>query len=466
MTKNEYKIFSEMVLQKLGIRLRQQEYARTARIVSERVVKLGNQLIGTYIRFLDTPGSADEWDILIDFLTIPETYFFRDQNQCMAFEKFIIPHILNQKNRIRIWSAGCSTGEEPYTLAIILSETVKNLKYRDVQIIGTDINPRCLKKAKKGIYERHSFRGVRSDIIEKYFIKKSGRMKIDNSIRKMVEFKKFNIKLDKGEFFPLVYNNFDVIFCRNVLIYFEKPAINNITAGFSTSLNDSGYLVLGHSETGHISNRDLRRIRANNAFIFGKNEKIETEKNIYKVAGDSPEKAPFLKNKKTEETKNNDHYNKALLHYFKEEYESAGVEIESIEKKNSAGVKELLLKSLVQVNSGELEKAAVTAEKIKDINEFLPAPYYVLGFIHENRKKYHLAIADYERALFLEPNFFLSYFRLGSLYMKERKKKESVRAFKNALKTIKAEDEEKVKLLSGGFLKKSLEQICRKGIHE
>ncbi len=214
--------------------------------VLNRVKKLGKSSVEDYYFFLKnhTEGKK-ELQILIDELVIKETYFFREISQFEYIIKKLIPEI-KEKEKIKIWSAGCSTGEEPYTLVILLNEN--GLYYDDIPIliIGTDISETAIKKAKKGVYSKESFRNIPPEILKKYFIKTSNNSyQLINEIKNKVEFDCINL-LDKSKMEKMI--NFDIVICRNVLIYFDIETKKRVLDYFYSSISDGGYLFIGQSE--------------------------------------------------------------------------------------------------------------------------------------------------------------------------------------------------------------------------
>lgn len=201
-----------------------------------------------YYRFLLYDKKKDE-EIkeAIDLLTVNETYFFREQNQLKAFGEEILPELMEinkEKKRLRIWSAGCSTGEEPYTIAILILE--QGIDGWDIEILGSDINQRALSNARKGMYRRHSFRTTDDYYIKKYFKEEGDFFVISERVKSIVSFSYLNL-LD-----PLkvkIVAPMDVIFCRNVLIYFDYEARKRVVNNFYDRLVEGGYLLLGHAES-------------------------------------------------------------------------------------------------------------------------------------------------------------------------------------------------------------------------
>ncbi len=217
--------------------------------LENRIEALGGMPSEEYIHFLLYDQDKDrEWDRLIDLLTTNETYFMREERQLRCFQKDIVPMLLRQRpgGKIRIWSAGCSTGEEPYSIVILLGES--GLLQKDlVEVMATDINTRVLSRAREGVYTESSFRAVDDAFKKRWFTPEpDGRYRIRDEIRRRVTFSRFNLfDLDRYSLF----SPFDVIFCRNVIIYFDIEAKVKVMERFWDKMREGGFLLLGHSES-------------------------------------------------------------------------------------------------------------------------------------------------------------------------------------------------------------------------
>lgn len=217
--------------------------------LTRRLINLHLDDFRDYYRFiLYDKNSEVELSEIIDILTVNETYFFREHNQLTAFSEEILDE-LKEKNKdmkmLRIWSAGCSTGEEPYTLAMLLNERT-DFDNWDIEIHGSDINQRVLQAARKGIYRKNSFRTTEPHVIKKYFREEDDSYRILDSVKKNVTFSYLNL-LDPFKIKFL--GRMDIIFCRNVLIYFDNISRKKVIENFYERLTDGGYLLLGHAES-------------------------------------------------------------------------------------------------------------------------------------------------------------------------------------------------------------------------
>jgi chemotaxis protein methyltransferase CheR len=191
----------------------------------------------------------EELQTIIDILTVNETYFFRGNTQVEAFRNEILPELKESKRdekRIDIWSAGCSTGEEPYTIAMCLLEDMDLVSW-DINIIGSDISQRVLSAARKGIYRENSFRCTDEYFIKTYFEKnKNGEYQIRDKVKHLVNFSFLNL-VDSHK--VKLIGPVDIIFCRNVLMYFKTDSRRIVAENLFNVLKAGGYLFIGHSES-------------------------------------------------------------------------------------------------------------------------------------------------------------------------------------------------------------------------
>jgi len=195
--------------------------------------------------YLDSIKSCkEELKHFLDSITTNLTRFFRNQAHFDALEKFVIPEVMNIKKipgTIRLWSAGCSTGEEPYTIAMLLSEILpKNWNF---DILASDISLKCLMTAKEGFYAESRIVGIPDNYLAKYFTKVDGGYKINPDIQSKIRFDYHNLKNESG------IRNFDIVFCRNVIIYFDEAAQTAVMGRFWDSMAPKSFMFIGHSES-------------------------------------------------------------------------------------------------------------------------------------------------------------------------------------------------------------------------
>ena len=217
--------------------------------LSPRARELNFDSFQKYFYFLQYDPRADtEFDQIYDLVTTNETYFFREPAQLAAFTEEIVPDILTRKpvKKIRIWSAGCSSGEEPYSIAMLLREAGWYEKAA-FEIFASDINQAVLAKARRGQYRENAFRATEPSLRERYFTREADNSwRISDEIRNRISFGRLNL-YDESRVSLL--GHLDVVFCRNVIIYFDDASKRIVVSNFYNRLAEGGYLLLGHSES-------------------------------------------------------------------------------------------------------------------------------------------------------------------------------------------------------------------------
>ncbi len=251
MTKREFDKFRELIYDHLGISLSDQKVSLLQSRLGKVAKKKGmNSYKELYNYFNENRGTASDVE-LEDAITTNVTSFFRESNQWVYLKKYFKDYLADKRDRrLRIWSAACSSGEEPYSIAIFLHENLQNFAAWDIKILATDISDDILKKAIRGIYTEKEIEGVPKHILNRYFkkIKTSGldTYAIDQKLKNMITFRKFNLVYGNYGMFK---NPIDIIFCRNVMIYFDKDVQAKINMHLSNLLCSDGLLLIGHSES-------------------------------------------------------------------------------------------------------------------------------------------------------------------------------------------------------------------------
>lgn len=226
----------------LGEHKREMVYSRLARRIRDR----GLTSFKAYLVYLQN-NKSQEFDAFINAITTNLTSFFREMHHFEFIKERLVPHLLltnNHSKRVRIWSAGCSTGEEPYSLAITLQGLFPS--NWDIKILATDLDSNVLAKAQRGVYTAANINGVDNELLKNYFLKsKDGQSyKVKPILQQVISFKRLNLLQD----WPMK-GPFDLILCRNVVIYFDKDTKDKLFNRYADMLSDKGYLFLGHSET-------------------------------------------------------------------------------------------------------------------------------------------------------------------------------------------------------------------------
>lgn len=247
---SDFEKISRLVYEQSGIYLHEGKKELVKARLSKRLRAGGYKSFAQYYNHVVTQEGTDELISMIDSISTNLTFFFREEAH-FARLTHIIHSLLKKPERsrteFRIWSAGCSTGEEPYSLAMTFLEAVKNHPLR-ADILATDISTRVLNTAQTGIYPEEKIKGVAQPILKKYFQrgtgKSTGYVRVKNQLKQMITFRRFNL-MDQFR----CNTEFDIIFCRNVMIYFDKKTQNVLVNKFYDALRSGGYFFVGHSES-------------------------------------------------------------------------------------------------------------------------------------------------------------------------------------------------------------------------
>lgn len=259
MTDDEFKIFRDLVHKECGIYLNDSKKDFLRVRLEKGMNQAGKGSFYQYYRHI-TQESKDELLRFLDSVTINETYFFRNMPQFDLLREKVLPELIDQKRRLRdyrlsIWSAGCSSGEEPYSIAVELSEALPDAGLWSLKITASDISFRCLELAAAGRYHREKLAEVPVKYLSKWFKQDGDYFEVKDGIKKHVVFDYHNLRHENG------MKDFDIVFCRNVMIYFNEEQQKSLVRRFAGALNKGGFLFLGHAES-------LQGITTNSEFRF------------------------------------------------------------------------------------------------------------------------------------------------------------------------------------------------------
>ena len=243
----QYRVLCDLVREHSGLNFGEDSRFVVEKRVARRMAAVEAPSASAYVYELRRGGASDELTALVDELTTNETYFFREVGQLRALVDEIIPEMRMRRNGrpVSVWSAGCASGEEPYTIAMMALEAGL-VPGRDLHIYASDIAPSVLKRARRGVYRPASFRETPEPLQQKYFVEKDGVRRLRDDIKSHVDFIHLNL-LDTER--VALLGRMDVVICRNVIIYFDGDTKKRVIDLFYDRLHPGGYLLLGHSES-------------------------------------------------------------------------------------------------------------------------------------------------------------------------------------------------------------------------
>jgi len=444
--------------------------------------------------FISSPLTIEYLEVLAGSFTTGETYFFREASSFVTLEREVLPDLIHrhrEDRRIRIWSAGCATGEEPYSIAILLSRMIPDVREWGITILATDINPRSLAKAAQGVYGDWSFRDVPAWVKEGHFRKKAnGRFEILPRYREMVTFSCHNLAADS---FPSLANNtnaMDMIFCRNVLMYFAEEAAMQVIRKFSRSLIEDGWLVVGPCETSRVLREEFSAPAFPGGVFYRKPSGKEKPKHdrlfqLEDVQGGAEglaaplprsAAAKFVPGEKAaaalppasapeEETGNlrppADSYAEACRFYTEGLYTAAEAKLLTVLAAEPENLPAMSLLTRVYANEGRLPEALSWSEKVVAGDKMDPGHHYLLATILEEQGRTDDAAQALRRALYLEPDFVIAHFALGNLRRRQGRLREAEKYFQNALVLLGRQAKDEIVPDSDGLTAGRLIEIIR-----
>jgi len=419
---------SEFVERRIGLHFPPQRWPDLSRGLRSAATELEFSDPAECARWLLAgPVRAEHVELLAAHLTIGETYFFRDPKAFEVLETKVLPELRAARQRgvrrLRIWSAGCCTGEEAYSIAISVHRALRDLHDWQVTILGTDINPRFLRKAAEGIYTSWSFRGVAERVRNEYFEEMAkGRFQVKASIRAMVAFTCVNLVEDV---FPSLTNHtnaMDVIFCRNVLMYFRQERATKVADSLHHSLVDGGWLFASATEASQQLFAGFTAAKIPGVSVWRKLPRFVAPE----FEGEPPESASgrvVLTEGETVSRRRPPVPARASEAGAKR-FAGARTDLPA-----SSGPLEA---ARALANEGRLSEAFAACDRAVAADKLSAPAHYLRGLIAQEQGAGEEAVNSLRRALFLDPDFVVAHFALGHLYERLGRREEAVRCLENA----------------------------------
>ena len=481
--------FREAITRRLGLLFDDTRLGFLGEVLQRRV-GISGLPAEAYIADLETRAGRDELGGLAEALTVGETYFFRNNDQFRAFSEVAIPHRMRanaQTRRLRILSAGCASGEEPYTLAILLRRLINDPSWQ-VSIRAVDANPAALRKAAAARYSSWALRETPVDVRQTWF-RDSGRdALLDESIRTMVTFEERNLAAGDSELWPADF--YDVIFCRNVLMYFSPEQMRAAVARIARSLAPEGYLFLGHAETMRGLSNKFHLRHSHETFYYQRRAPDDAGEtadiDISSVPWSAPALVPPIADDSwvgaigrasdrvaalsqriadaavaAPEPRPTWNLGLALDLLQRERFAEAISLLDAMPPASSHDPDVLLLRAVLLANSGQLRAAAETALRLLAIDELNAGANYVLALCFEGVGERNTAANHYRVARYLDPAFAMPRLHLGVLCRRAGDLESARRELGQALQLLQREDSSRLLLFGSGFTREALIALCR-----
>jgi len=507
---------SALIADQMGLYFPKKRWCDLERMVSSVTRELRFEDAESCVRWLlSLPLSKEHIEILSGHLTVGETYFFRESATFKVLEKRILPELIQSRRktgkRLKIWSAGCCTGEEPYSVAMLLSEMISDLQDWDVNILATDINARFLEKASAGVYTRWSFRDPSLKIRERYF-KQTGdnAFEILPKIKNMVTFSYLNLATDG---YPSSLNgtdSVDIIFCRNVLMYFSLGQVKRVVHRLYHCLVDGGWLLVTPAEASCLTFSRFETVNLPGAILYRRIDQTSQSGAIHEAQAElaaepffpcprapvqevlqeccesksfprsnglpvpafecitdpkhQPAKVEAAEDGGSEPAESNPYlplYMEASVLFEKGCYMEAKEKSEEALSLNQDDAGAMGLLARIYANQGKLREALSWCEEAIRADKLKPGYRYLHATILREHGQDESAILSLRRALYLDQGFVMAHVALGNLMRLYRRHEDSHRHFVSALSLLETYRPQDLVPESEGMTAQELAELIR-----
>lgn len=411
--------FRDLIEERCGLHFDESQRTSLSASLRARMEQLGLGRIDDYYDLLCRRTDDEGFRKLINLVTVTETCFFRDPSQFRLLRRHILPTLLaegggRQRRTVRIWSAGCSSGEEAYSIAVMLSEMglLSAPAAWTFEIVGSDVNTEVLETARRGVYSARALRNVEGDLLRRYFRSDGRRFCLNDEIKRAVRFEYANLThvpmprtLAPGQ---------DIVFCKNVTIYFRPEMTRRLVGQLHGALTEGGFLLLGHSESLWQMDEGFTLEEHEGAFCYRKaTPHVEAAGLCVPPsprADPPPIPSPVPPGTATGE------YDRCLAAFRAEDWTQAEALLDAMIQSSPAFVPARLLLGGVYVHRGRYDEAFVQAERVLHLTDLEPRAHLLTGMIEAQRNRPAEALQALRRALYLDDSLALAHFWLGNLY--------------------------------------------------
>lgn len=439
---------------------------------------------------------AEEWRALVAKITVSETYFLRNAAQFRAFSEIVLPELLRARGpgrRLRLLSAGCSSGEEPYSLAMSVDERLGDAAPRDVEIIAIDVNASVLAKAKRGRYSVWALRETPEDVRRSCFTSQGAEFLLNEKIRALVSFEEKNVCDPDPNFWRP--GRFDVIFCRNMLMYFSPEAARAAVSKLSDSLAPGGHLFLGHAETLRGLSSDFQLCHTHGTFYYRKRGPADApperaRPDALAADGSTAERADA--NEASDPAAWMDAINSAsdriaglaargadfaaaparaerpqwslglAMELLRQErFSEALALVRELPPESATDPDVRMLTAVLLANSLSLDDAERVCREMLAADDLNAGAHYVMALCREHAGDLPGALAHDQTAAYLDPGFAMPCLHMGLIAKRMGERRAGERGLARALALLQREDPARILLFGGGFTREALMRLCQ-----
>jgi chemotaxis protein methyltransferase CheR len=452
-TDAEIEQFSEFFSEKCGLHFDRRNRKTLERGIQRRMRVVAAPSVAAYFTYLQNSlESRQEFKKLVALLTIGETSFFRFDPHFAALIEQVIPELIRHNRssrRLRIWSAGCSTGEEAYSLAIILLQHFPQLANWDVTILGTDISHQSLATARQGHYQERTLRHVTPQLMKEWFSKEGTGWTVAERLRLLTRFSFLNLQ---SETYPNAKNGTtecDLIFCRNVMIYFRPETVRAVVSRLRRALRPGGYLFLGHSETLGAGFLDFVRCQHHGGTYYragGEENDFLAQSNKADAARNKPsfilfEKIndnPLVTQHSPEKTKEKS----GIISADKVNNKTTSPKTAAPVISSTEAANQLLDQGFSLADQGRLDEALSLCQQVLRTDDLSPRGYFLRGLIRAQQGENLAAAEDFQRVILLDIKAIMAHYHLAHVYRQVGRKSEALRSLQTVLRLLTKMGEE------------------------
>ncbi|HZG94514.1 MAG TPA: CheR family methyltransferase [Mycobacteriales bacterium] len=422
--------------------------------VADRMLAAGIDTVDAYLRWVEQPASPEVQGLLDDVI-IPETYFFRNPPQFRALRDQVLPELLEagaqNGRRIRIWSAGCSTGEEAYSVAIQLRELLPSLAGWDIKILGTDLSTRSLAAAQAGRYGARALGKLDQATLDRWFVRDGYEYSVGPEIRTLVAFRHHNLVADPAPFGR--DRSTDLTLCRNVTIYFARETTRALMGRLHASLRYGGYLFLGHSETLWQVSDDFRLVALGEAFVYRRDAPADV-RGRQSLGGLRPDREPAAAASRRPRVPvpSADSARPGLTAPL-----GAPAPVPAAVP---AAVRDPLAEARRALKAGDYQRAAELAAEVTASEPLLSDAYSVRGLALSNLGRNDDALVELRKAVYVDPQAGFAHFLLAGTLSTLGDTTGAARAYRAAAETLSASADDHVAAELGGRRVSELVDLC------
>lgn len=477
LSKEDFILLQELLLQASGLRFEEDNAQSLLYAIEERRKENRCASYQQYYSLLQSHSEGGfEIRKLLDLITTTETYFFRNSEQFDVLAGAVLPLIIRGKElsgdrSIRVWSAGCSKGNEAYSIAIAIKEAVPVYENWDISILGTDINRQALFYAQESVYNEHDMGHISEEFRDKYFVKEGADYILSDSVKKMVKFEYHN--LAKDPFTLEGMRNLDIIFCRNVTIYFDLENTERVIDSFYDCLVPMGWLFLGHAETLWQITNKFESVEFPGTFVYRKSaypineEEMRPFINLPEInfdkeqpvrTGEEPGKPSETQERKEELGQL---YKDVSMLFDTKDYPGALALIDKMISTDINYVRFYLVKAHILANQGKYEDATGILAKVIEMDPLSAEAHYLLGVISLRKGVLKEAEAEFKKVLYIDPDIIIAYFNLANIHLHQRGLAKARLEFNNAINLLQKKKKGEEIKLGKNFTVEFLLRACK-----